>query len=49
MPFTSYAQETFLKNKHPEIYQRWLKEHGHYKGKKLHVADELKRRIDGKK
>lgn len=40
MPFKSHAQEAFLKHKHPTIYRRWLGEHGHYKGKKLHVQKE---------
>jgi hypothetical protein len=39
MPFKSHAQESFLKHRHPAIYKRWLGEHGHYKGKKLHVKE----------
>jgi hypothetical protein len=39
MPFKSHAQESFLKHHHPAIYKRWLGEHGHYKGKKLHVKE----------
>jgi hypothetical protein len=47
VPFTSFAQEAFLKHNHPEIYRRWLKAYGHYKGKKKHVAEAIKRRSDG--
>jgi hypothetical protein len=28
MPFRSYKQEAFLKHNHPDIYRKWLKEHG---------------------
>lgn len=35
MPFESYAQKTYLKNKHPGIYRRWMKKYGgHVKGNK---------------
>lgn len=30
MPFQSPQQEAFLKHNHPEIYRRWLAEHGHF-------------------
>jgi hypothetical protein len=38
MPFKSFAQESFLKHRHPGIYRRWLNHYGHYKGKKKHVS-----------
>lgn len=28
MPFKSYAQMSFLKHRHPEIYKRWKEKYG---------------------
>lgn len=28
MPFSSYAQMAYLKHNHPNIYARWVREHG---------------------
>lgn len=33
MPFKSHAQEAYMKHNHPEVYEKWVKKYGHYKGK----------------
>lgn len=47
MPFKSFAHESYMKHNEPEIYEKWIKKYGHYKGKKLHVdkkqAEDLRR------
>lgn len=33
MPFKSHEQEAWMKHNKPELYRKWLREHGHFKGK----------------
>ena len=44
MPFKSFAQEAYLKHKHPEIYKQWVSKYGNYEGKKLYVKKKAKKK-----
>ena len=48
MPFKSYAQEAYLKHNHPEIYKRWIKKYGSYKGKKKHINESRSKAVRGR-
>ena len=39
MPFTSHAQESYLKRNEPEVYREWVRKYGRYKGKILRKKD----------
>jgi len=45
MPFQSYAQAAYLKHNHPNIYAKWVKEHGKEPiHKTLHVKEKQLRK-----
>lgn len=44
MPFKSHEQEAYLKHNHPDIYKRWVKKYGHYKGEGLGIQDKKKKK-----
>ena len=44
MPFQSYAQISYLKHNHPQLYKRWVKKYGpEPKQHVLHKGDKPRR------